>query len=433
MQTIEGFGGAFTDSVAQVFAQLNSTLQEQVLEMMWGQTGQKYNMARLTIGATDFSTTEYSYANSPNDFKMQNFSLQHDMKNIIPMIHRAQAKATSGGDLKFLATPWSPPAWMKRNKFMRNSDSPGLIQDSQIFQAYALYLSKYIDGMAAQNISVSKLTVQNEPHVKGQFAATYPCCGFNATQEMLFVRDYLGPLLRQQHPDTKLFVHDDQKDIMVDYVSTIMADPTASKFVDGVAFHWYGANLKNYQYLEQLHKKFPSLPLLATEATLEAPFNQHLGTSPWKEAQKYAVDIMGDLNAFTTGWIEWNVLLDKQGGPTCIGPSNSNICTPLIGYCDAPILADTDKQTLEIRDSYYIMGHFSRFIPRGSKVIKQTGATDTNASLLATAVLTPGQEIVVVVVNTDQKASAPYQISCQGQYAVIEIPPHSIQTLSFKA
>lgn len=93
----------------------------------------------------------------------------------------------------------------------------------------------------------------------------------------------------------------------------------------------YGANLANYQFLEQLNAEFPALSLLATEATLEAPGAQFIGSTPWKEAQKYAVDIIADLNQWTTGWIEWNVLLDSSGGPTCIGPSLTTICTPLIG------------------------------------------------------------------------------------------------------
>ena len=118
--------------------------------------------------------------------------------------------------------------------------------------------------------------------------------------------------------------------------------------------------------MEALRDTYPQFDLLATEATLEAPMSQHLGTSPWKEAQKYAVDIIGDLNAGASGWIEWNVLLDKTGGPTCIGTTAGIDCLPLAGHCDAPILADLQAQTLEFRDSYYITGHFSRYIPPGT-------------------------------------------------------------------
>merc|ERR1712232_811957 len=242
----------------------------------------------------------------------------------------------------------------------------------------------------------------------GQFAATYPSMGFTPEQERDFLRDYLGPKLRADHPDLKIFVNDDQKTnegkpMMTDYVSTIMQDAQAAQYVDGVAFHWYGDNLDNYQALEEVHNTYPNLPLLATEATLMAPALQHIGTTPWKEAQKYAFDIIGDLNAWTTGWIEWNVLLDSSGGPTCIGPSHTGECTPAIGHCDAPLLADTKKQTLEIRDSFWFMAHFSRFLPRGSIVLSSsTDAALLNSSVKAVSVLTPANKIVLIVVNTDK-------------------------------
>jgi len=244
--------------------------------------------------------------------------------------------------------------------------------------------------------------------------------------------------MRQDHPDVRIFVHDGQKfhDVpILDRVDTIVAalGEKAKDYVDGVAFHWYGNNLKNYQFLQALHDKYPQFTLLATEATLEAPVRQHIGTTPWKEAQKYAVDIIGDLNAGATGWIEWNVLLNSGGGPTCIGSTTGTDCTPLVGHCDAPILADTSKQTLEIRDTYYFMGHFSRFIPPQSTKIDLQGATDTNTSFVATAALTPAGDIVIVVLNTDEKNSVSFTVELNGQYALVSIPPHSIQTLTVAA
>jgi glucosylceramidase len=105
-------------------------------------------------------------------------------------------------------------------------------------------------------------------------------------------------------------------------------------------------------------------------------------------------------------------------------------CTPLAGHCDAPILADTKKQTLEIRNSFYFMGHFSRFVPRGSSVLATVGATDTNTTFMATAVLTPAGAVVVVAVNTDDGSAVKYQLDVDGEFAQFVIPPHSIQTLT---
>ena len=310
--------------------------------------------------------------------------------------------------------------WLTKRGYMRNSAKPGMLADPRVFASYALYLSKYVAEYRAAGVDVSMMTIQNEPDsADHQFPVAYPCCNFNGTEEGAFLRDYLGPQLRSDHPDLQIFVHDGQKfhDVpILTRVNQILdaagglsprAGGAAGGYVDGVAFHWYGANLKNYQYLAALHDKWPTLPLLATEATLEAPGSQHIGTSPWKEAQKYATDIIGDLNQHTIGWIEWNVLLDSSGGPTCIGPTATQACTPLAGHCDAPILADTSKQQLEYRDSYFVMAQFSRYLPRGAVIVDVSNETaaGTGPPLLITAAVVAGAddlelEVVAIVQNT---------------------------------
>lgn len=440
-QDIMGFGGAFTDSVASVFSQLNKTLQEQVIGLLWGPNGQKYNMARLTIGATDFSTTVYNYNEKENDFNQDHFSIAHDKAEIIPLIQRAMKASTENGgdDIRFVSSSWSPPGWMKRaylalKGHMRNSAKPGMIDDPKMYKSYALYLSKYISAYQAAGVPVNMMTIQNEPDSADHMVpVAYPACNFNGTGEGEFLRDYLGPQMKQDHPDVKIFVHDGQKfhDVpILDRVNHIVKAAGGKNYIDGVAFHWYGNNLKNYQFLQELREAHPDLLLLGTEATLEAPDRQHIGTSPWKEAQKYSVDIIGDLNAGATGWIEWNVLLDMSGGPTCIGPTGNDYCTPIVGHCDAPILADTKNQTIEIRDTFWNMAHFSRFIPRGSKHIDITGAVDTNTTFVATSVITTDSKVVVVALNTDGSNTVDYQLDLGGAYASLSIPPHSIQTLT---
>lgn len=115
---------------------------------------------------------------------------------------------------------------------MRNSDKPGLKEvlvvpcqtlmtskDPQIYEAYSLYLSTYVTELAKRNITIKRLTIQNEPHVAGQFLATYPCNGLSGPQERDFLRDYLGPRMRRDHPELELWIHDDQKDIMVSHAT----------------------------------------------------------------------------------------------------------------------------------------------------------------------------------------------------------------------
>ena len=440
-QELQGFGGAFTESVAHVFSQLNTKLQEEVLEALWGETGQQYNMARLTIGSTDFAVGVYNYNENPGNLNQSMFSIAHDEKEIIPLIKRAEAKAPKG--IQFLSTSWSPPGWMKRawlakKGYMRNSAKPGMIDRADIFESYAEYLSKYLSAYKAAGINVTRMTIQNEPDsADHQFPVAYPCNNFNGTGEGEFLLNYLGPKVRKEHSDVKIYVHDGQKfhdvPILTRVEEIINAAGGNFKYIDGVAFHWYGNNLANYQYLSALHEKYPDLSLLATEATLEAPAGQHIGTTPWKEAQKYVIDIIGDLNAGAEGWIEWNVLLDNTGGPTCIGPTTNDYCTPLVGHCDAPILANIKEQTLEYRDTYWLMAHFSRFIPRGSILVSATN--DTATGLIFTAALNPKNDLIVVVGNMQDKQVEKYQLDFGAKkYVVIDtIPSHSIQTITLPA
>ena len=441
-QTIKGFGGAFTDSVAHVFAQLKPELQEEVLESMWGKTGQKYNLARLTIGATDFSVDVYNYNENPLNFNQSLFSIKHDKDKIIPLILKAEQKskeASPGEQLEYLSTSWSPPGWMKRawltdKGYMRNSAKPGMIDSPDMYESYALYLSKYLSAYKAAGVNISMMTIQNEPDsADHMFPVAYPANNFNGTGEGEFLLNYLGPKIRKDHPDVKIYIHDGQKfhdvPILTRVDEIIKAAGGDFKYIDGVAFHWYGNNCDNYQYLAQLNEKYPNLSLMATEATLEAPGAQHLGTTPWKQAQKYATDIIGDLNENTEGWIEWNVLLDSSGGPTCIGPTSNEFCTPLAGHCDAPILADLKKQTLEYRDSFWIMAHFSRFIPRGS--VRVAASNDTATGLWYTAAVTPDEELIVVVSNPQDNNLEHYQLKIGNQYVHMNIHSHSIQTVQF--
>ena len=414
-QTIEGFGGAFTDSTAWLYSNLNDQQKEEFIEAYFGPTGHKYSMGRLTIGSSDFSLDHYNYCNTTDDYELKDFSILHDEAYIIPMILDAQAKVSSyenSEELKLLSTPWSPPAWMKRNKRMSNSLKPGLRQEEAVFESWALYFSKYITSYQAAGVNIRYVTVQNEPHVATQFLVTYECCGFDSVQERDFLRDYLGPTLERDHPEVQIYIHDDQKDDkMIDMVTTIMQDPEAAKYVDGVGFHWYGNWGKNYDILDEIHEAYPDLPLLGTEATLMRPLTQNIkfNGGEWHQGQMYAVDIIRDLNHHARGWIDWNMLLDLQGGP-----SNQNL-GPLkdLGNCDAPIRTNLtgypwiDREDengdgkLIYRPAYWHFGHFSRFLPRGSRRVKATSSLEDESVLEFTSFVTPEDELVVIVLNAN--------------------------------
>ena len=456
-QTLEGFGGAITDSSAFVYSTLSAEDRAAVVEALYGDSGNRLTLMRVPIGPSDFATSLYSYDENGGaaDPDLEHFSVAHDDAYIVPMIRDAMESAARRTDwpqasvdttstttttpptttttttmttdkareVRVLATPWTAPSWMKRAGLLRNSLKPGLVQDAATFEAYAAYVSAFVDAYAARNVSVWAVTVQNEPHVAGQFLFTYPCNGFDGTDEGSFLGAYLGPTLRAAHPELKIFVHDDQKEqapgdgFMVDRVNDIIAaaekasssSSSSSSFVDGAAFHWYGNNLNNYEALEEVHAQHPELQLLATEATLKYP-----SLRKWEQAVKYAIDIVGDLNHWSAGWIEWNVLLDGRGGPTCIGPgvdtphspadvNTSTTCTwerlrnASFGACDAPIRAlggsagsaePGSAERLHFGDQYYMVGHFSRFMPPDSTVLNTSSVIEPSSPSSTTTTTT---------------------------------------------
>jgi glucosylceramidase len=451
-QEMVGFGGAFTDSTAFNFQQLPEDKQEEFLNAYFGENGHRYSLCRLTIGSSDFSVSHYNYANVSNDWDLVKFSIEHDMQYIIPMINRAQKVAAKyGNTLQFVASPWSPPAWLKRNNRMVNSMMPGLMQEDKAFKTWALYLSKYLSAYKEVGIDIERITVQNEAHVAKQFAVTYECCGFAPDNERDFVRDYLGPQLAADHPTVGILIHDDQKnDVMVDMVKTVMDDTKAAPYVAGVAFHWYDNWGLNYDVLDQVHELYPNMLLLGTEATNPRPLDENIGNRVWQYGEKYAMDMLRDFNHHASGFIDWNMLLDYRGGP-----SNQHLGDKLVdlGNCDAPIRTnftsfpffpvDDPKGTYNLiyQPAYYCIGHFTRFVPPGTHSVKMTQSPAPSApnkqglstSLESTAFVAKeadGSKHVVAVVTNFVADSTTFKIEVDGVgAAVVKMPPQSIQTL----
>merc|ERR1712045_710488 len=231
---------------------------------------------------------------------------------------------------------------------MTHSSSPCLKNDASR-GAWALYFSKFFTAYKNAGVPLWGLTVQNEPG----FNAGWEACTYSAGEERDFVKRYLGPVMRRDHPSAKIMVLDHNRDMVPEWTKTIFGDSDAGKYVGGLALHWYDShswqmydNVKNAhdQYLGKMGKF-----MLGTEAC-NCPGVQ---LRNWGRAWSIASDILNDLNAFVAGWTDWNLLVNHQGGPNHLG-----------NFCDANIIADPDQVlgsgTVIKQVSYYLMGHFSR-------------------------------------------------------------------------
>eukprot|EP00029_Vermamoeba_vermiformis_P000310 TRINITY_DN1034_c0_g1_i1.p1 TRINITY_DN1034_c0_g1~~TRINITY_DN1034_c0_g1_i1.p1 ORF type:complete len:471 (-),score=165.50 TRINITY_DN1034_c0_g1_i1:42-1454(-) len=406
-QEIIGFGGALTESSAYVFSQLSSDLQQEIIDAYYGPNGNQYTLSRTHINSCDFSLNSWSFDDSPNDMNLVNFTVDHQKKWMFPLI-KAALQATSNR-LKIFATPWSPPAWMKTNNQMDGSGSPCLKKGME--SVWAQFISDSITAYHNNGIPMWGLTIQNEP----EFAAPWEACTFTAAEEKVFLRDHLGPILSRDHPGLQVMIYDHNKDHVADWVKEIFSDPIAADYAQGVAFHWYSGN--QFENLALAHSLAPNKFFLGTEAT-EGP---GVIIGDWGRGEHYGEDMIGDLQNWANGWVDWNIILDMQGGPN-----------HLQNWCDAPIIADAKAGKLYYQIPYYYMGQITRYVLPDSYHIDTavSGNVDTG-DFMVVGFYTPLNQRVIIVLNKSNN-SYKFQVADDGQYALLDSPAHSIKTLIYE-
>ncbi len=371
-QTIVGFGGAFTESAGIVFSKLDKEHQQEFLDAYFdSEKGNRYRLCRTHINSCDFSKGNYAYTKTEGDTELKDFSIERDNEYLIPLINAAK-KVAGSADIKLLASPWSPPAWMKTN----NQMTEGGKLRPEYREAWAKYYCKYIEAYRDIDIDIWGLTVQNEPDAVQRWES----CIYSAEEERDFVRDYLGPALHSNgHQEVKLIVWDHNRDQLFDRAKTIFDDAEASKYVWGAGFHWYVSD--EYHHAKMVNEFYPDKKLLFTEGCLEGTHNN----GQWNTGEHYARSIINDLNSGAVGWIDWNILLNSEGGPNHVG-----------NFCSAPIIAGPDYKELIYNNSYHYIGHFSRYIDPGARRIL---CGNTGNELLVTAFINPDDSVVLVVLN----------------------------------
>jgi glucosylceramidase len=401
-QTLQGFGGAFTEAAAVTWLKLGLQQQQQVLQDYFdSEVGHGYSFCRVHMGSCDFALGNYSHVESPDDIALNSFSIERDQQALIPFIHAAQRVAQK--PLKILASPWSPPPWMKTNHQMNGG---GQLR-AEFAGHWAQYFVRFIQTYAAQGIPIWGVSVQNEP----QATQRWDSCLYSAEQERDFIRDHLGPALAKANlGHIKIVVWDHNRDEMVERASVIFADPEASKYVWGTGFHWYVEN--HFDHVQLVHDAWPEKHLLFTEGCQEN--GPHLGD--WALGERYAQSIIHDLNRWTVGWIDWNLLLDETGGPNHVG-----------NLCSAPMIAFTADDSVEKQSSFYYLGHFTRFIRKGAQRIVCAANKEV---LECTAFVNPDETVALVVMNRSEQHQA-FRIHLKERVWSADLPARSILSVVF--
>ena len=397
-QSILGFGGAFTEASASIYDQLETDKKNEIIQAYFGDSGNQYNMGRTHINSCDFSLGNYALCEQ-EDRKLTDFSIERDKKMLIPFIKEALNKASS--PIFLMASPWSPPPWMKTNDQMNHG---GKLKE-EFQDTWAEYYCKYIEFYERDGIPIWGISVQNEPEA----VQTWDSCIYTGEEERDFIKNFLGPALkRNKYLDKKLVIWDHNRDVMVERSRAVLSDPDAAKYVWGTGFHWYNGD--HFDEVQKVHDEFPDKELIFTEGCQEG--GPHNGS--WDLGERYATSIINDLNRYTVAWIDWNLLLDERGGPNHVG-----------NYCSAPIIVNTKTQELLYQSSYFYLGHFSRFFSRGDKIIE---CENTSNQLLSLSGINKNGRLTTTIMNKEED-SIPFLYDNGSEKKSYSIPPRSIITI----
>lgn len=400
-EEIVGFGAALTESAAWALSHLPAARRHAVLSACFDPVGgQGYTLARTHINSCDFSLKPWALADRPGDHALDAFTLAPMRDWVIPLLHAARATAGPDG-IRLLASPWSPPAWMKTNGTMLHGGQ--LRPDCR--DAWARHYVRFVQTLRdEEGLPIWALTVQNEPAAK----QIWESCLYSPEEERDFVRDHLGPALESSGlHDVKLLVCDHNRDILEAYAGATFADPAAARHVWGAALHWYVS--EDFAASSRLRQKFPGKHVLFTEGCWEGGVK--LGR--WDRGERYARNILGDLNNGVCGWIDWNLALDITGGPNHVG-----------NLCDAPILVDPASGEVHFQPSFHAIGHFSRFIRPGARRLLRLSEP---AGLDATGFRNRDSSLAVVVHNTGD-AAVDFTLAAGSTHLAARIPAHALQT-----
>lgn len=377
-QTIDGFGYTLTGGSVEVINQLNTTKKQELLQDLFSNNGIGVSYLRISIGASDLNSEVFSYDDMPSgqtDPTLAQFSVAKDQA-LIQMLKDILA---INPNIKILATPWSPPVWMKDN-----GNSIGGSLRPEYYGVYAQYFVKYVQAMQAQGIKIDAVTPQNEPLHPGN----NPSLLMTSTDQTNFIKNNLGPAFSSANINTKIIAYDHNCDNPA-YPLAVLNDPIANPFVDGSAFHLYAGDISA---LSTVHNLFPNKNVYFTEQWTSST-GSFSGDLDWHVKNV----IIGSMRNWSRNALEWNVANNAS-----FGPHTNGGCTQCKGAITINNAANYDKNV-----AYYIIAHASKFVPANSQRIASTQVDN----LSTVAFKTPTGKIVLIVQNgnsTDKNFNIKY-------------------------
>ena len=379
-QSIDGFGFTLTGGSAQLIQQLEPTKRAALLQELFGKNG--ISILRIGVGATDLDATVFSYEDKP-----KKFNLEPSKADLIPVLQQIIAINPA---IKLMATPWSPPTWMKDN-----GESKGGSLLEKYYITYANYLANYLQAMEKEGIPIWALTPQNEPLHPGNNPSMY----MSSQMQANFIKTALGPVFKKRNINTKIIVYDHNCD-HPEYAIDLLNDPETRKYVNGSAFHLYNGDISALSKVKSAH---PDKDLYFTEQWTGYK-GDFTGDFMWHVKNV----ILGAVNNHAKTAIEWNLANDPSYGPHTPGG-----CTECLGALTI------SGQEIVKNQSYYIIMQAAKFVPTGSIRL----GIEVPEGIQAAAFKRPDGKTVLLVQNEGRKKNLTIE------KLNLEIPAESVLTI----
>ncbi len=387
-QTITGFGGCFNEMGWEALNMVTPEEKQQLLNDLFNsETGCKFNLCRMPVGANDYAVDWYSHNETEGDFAMANFSIDRDRQRLVPYIKEAQK---INPEIRVWASPWCPPSWMKHNKHYacradanQNDLAPELssteelvsrfITEPEYFQAYALYFSKFVKAYAGEGIKIEAVHVQNEPNS----AQNFPSCVWKPQDLGILIADYLAPQFQKDSIDAEIWLGTVERP-QIERVDDVLQYKNTMDYVKGVGFQWAGKGA-----IESVHAKYPDMQLMQTETECGD------GSNDWKAAE-YTFSLMKHyFENGTNAYMYWNMILDETGKSQWGWKQNSMISI------------DSNTKKIKYNPEFYLMKHLSAFVQPGNVKLAADGDTGNVLVFFDEA----AQQVIVLAYNEKDENS----------------------------
>jgi len=404
-QRMVGFGAAITDATAfLVNRRLSGGQRHRLLhELFDRKTGIGLGFVRVTLGSSDFSFEHRSYDDRPNgerDPGLRHFSIAPARRDLLPVV-RAARRINPG--LTIMATPWSPPGWMKTS----GSLIQGTLRDDS-FQDFADYLRLSLQEFGRAGVPVDYLSLQNEPDFE---PANYPGMRLSAAQRAMLIGHFVGPTLRRAGVAAKILEWDHNWD-KPEQPEAVLADPAAASFISGVAWHCYAGDVAAQSVV---HDRFPGTDAFFTECAGGE------WAQSWSEAWPWMMRnvMIGTTRHWARGISFWNLALDEHYGPHSGGCSD----------CRGVVTIDSTTGAISRNPEYYALGHFSRFVMPGAFRVESIASS---GELENVAFVNPDDSRVLVLFNpADSDAVVSIVERGRGGFDY-RLPPHAAATFRWR-